>query len=391
MISNNIRQRIRQIKLYSSQGSQAILSENNSRTLLSYIPIAALQDPATTYCDPQCGSGSIMLILAEVLMQQLATAIPDEQARLDHIFRNQIFASDINRTQVRIARSNFKRAIDDKDFPVNVNEADCFTVDNNYNYVISSVDFVTINQFVPVWRNKCQRLIMVSRNNKIDYTKSKISEITIFRHLERSPTSFLSMMVFEPVKHNKIVTFTDGEITINVDNPPFLPGTDLRRYAYAYEVNQLGLPGIQATYGSYYSTHPKVLANPGRTPLIYQVGTKDKGFLKIIKVSSKIVTPQEGVGRHKVVISKNGNPTNQSILKYAGPEYGTGHNALWIEVADPDNAERMIEYWESDPIRTLSLELNSNNPANGKGFWRQIPTMDNYDKVKTIYDKYYRS
>ena len=94
---------------------------------------------------------------------------------------------------------------------------------------------------------------------------------------------------------NKTVTFTDGETTIDVDNPTFLPGPDLRRFAYAYEIGQLGLPGIDANYGSYYSTDPKVVDNPGRTPLIYQVGPKGKGFLKIIKVSSKIITPQEAV------------------------------------------------------------------------------------------------
>jgi hypothetical protein len=356
MISNNIHQRIKQIKLYSSQGNQAILSEKNCRTLLSYIPVKDLKNPKTTYCDPQCGSGHIMLILADMLMEHLSTAIPNDLARLDHIFRNKLFASDINRTQARIASSNFKRAVNSKDFPVNVQNADCFTVNETYDYVISSIDFATINQFVPVWRKQCRKLIITTRNNKIEYTKSKKSEITVFRHLDRSPTSFLSMMVFDPVKKNKMVTFTDGETTINVDNPTFLPGPDLRRFAYAYEIGKLGLPGIDANYGSYYSTDPKVVNHPGRTPLIYQVGTKGKGFLKIIKVSSKIITPQEGVGRHKVVISKNGNRANQGVLKYASPEYGTGHNALWIEVANRKEADRMIAYWESDPIKTLSLE-----------------------------------
>jgi hypothetical protein len=253
------------------------------------------------------------------------------------------------------------------------------------------VDFKTINSFVPVWRKQCQRLIIVSRSNKIDYSSHKINEISVFRHLERAATSLLSMMVFEPVKKNNIVEFTDGETLLRIDSPVRLPGVDLKLYAYAHEVCGLDLPGIQATYGSYVSNHEKVLNNPGRTPLIYQVGPKGKGFLKVIKVSSKIITPQEGVGRHKVVISKNGNPNNQSALKYAGPEYGTGHNALWIEVKDPAEAEKMIAYWESPPIVALSLSLNANNPANGKGFWLDIPVMNNYNTIKKIYDKYYKS
>lgn len=391
MISNNIRQRLRQIKLYSSQGNQTILSETNARILLSYIPERDLRDPATTYCDPQCGSGSILLVLADILMEKLSKAIPDENQRLEHIFHNQIFANDISSTQARIARSNFKRAVNNKNFPVNVTEHDCFRINQSYSYVISSVDFKTINSFVPAWRKLCKRLIIVTRSNKIEYSANKITEISVFRHLERAATSLLSMMVFEPVKKNNIVEFTDGVNVLQIDNPKRLPGQDLRLYAYAHEVCSLGLPGIKANYGSYVSNHPAVLNNPGRTPLIYQVGAKGKGFLKVIKVSSKIITAKEGVGLHKVVISKNGNPNNQSVLKYAGPEYGTGHNSLWIEVTNPAEAKRMIEYWESSPIVALSLSLNANNPANGVKFWLDIPTMDNYNVVKKIYDKYYKS
>jgi hypothetical protein len=391
MISNNIRQRIKQIKLYSSQGNQTILSETNARILLSYIKDKDLRNPKTTYCDPQCGSGSIMLVLADILMGKLARAIPDEQERLEHIFKNQIFVNDIDSVQARIARSNFKRALNDKDFEVNVTEKNCFDIEDHYTYVISSVDFKTINSFVPVWRKQCQRLIIVSRSNKIDYSSHKINEISVFRHLERTVSSLLSMMVFEPVKKDNIVEFADGETVLKINNPARLPGLDLKLYAYAHEVCSLGLPGIKANYGSYVSNHEKVLNNPGRVPLIYQVGPKGKGFLKVIKVSSKIITPQEGVGLHKVVISKNGNPSNQSVLKYAGPEYGTGHNALWIEVKDPEEADAMIKYWESAPILALSLSLNANNPANGKGFWLDIPTRDNYNTIKKIYDKYYKS
>ena len=391
MISNNIRQRIKQIKLYNSQGNQTILSETNARILLSYIKDKDLKNPKTTYCDPQCGSGSIMLVLADILMEKLVDTIPNEQDRLEHIFKKQIFANDINSVQARIARSNFKRAVNDKDFEFNLTEKNCFDIEDHYTYVVSSVDFKTINSFVPVWRKQCQRLIIVSRSNKIDYSSHKINEISVFRHLERTASSLLSMMVFEPVKKTNIVEFTDGKTSLKIDSPARLPGLDLKLYAYAHEVRSLGLPGINANYGSYVSNHEKVLNNPGRTPLIYQVGPKGKGFLKVIKVSSKIITPQDGVGKHKVVISKNGNPNNQSVLKYAGPEYGTGHNALWIEVKNLTEANEMIAYWESAPIVALSLSLNANNPANGKGFWLDIPTKDNYNTIKKIYDKYYKS
>ena len=391
MISNNIKRRIQQIKLYESQGNQTMLAEQHIRTLLAEINPIDLADPATTYCDPQCGSGSTMLVLADVLMDTLADAIPNELDRLEHIFTHQIHANDIDSTQARVARSNFKRAVNNKDFPVNVTEADCFDLNTYYTYVVSAIDFENTNQFVPKWRNQCNKLIILNRPNKTVYSGRLITEITRYRYIGRTMSVPMCMMVFDPVKINTLVEFTDGERTITVDTPTSLPGPDLTMYAYAQEVRNLNLPGYEANYGPFVSNDPRVVNNPGRTPLIYQVGAKGDDFLKIIKVSSKILTGKEGVGKHKVVISKNGNTGNQSAVKYAGPIYGTGHNALWIEVKDLAEANQIIEYWATPPVVKLSLALNATNPANGVGFWQQIPKLDNYNKVKAIYDKYYKS
>lgn len=391
MISNNIKRRIQQIKLYESQGNQTMLAEQHIRTLLAEINPIDLADPATTYCDPQCGSGSIMLVLADILMDTLTDAIPDEQARLAHIFTQQIHANDIDSTQARVARSNFKRAVNDKDFSVNVTEQDCFDINAQYTYVISAIDFETTNQFVPKWRQQCGKLIILNRPNKTVYSGRLITEITRYRYIGRTMSVPTCMMVFDPVKTSTIVEFTDGVTTIQVDTPASLPGPDLVMYAYAQEIRDLNLPGYDAHYGPFVSNDPRVVNNPGRTPLIYQVGAKGDDFLKIIKVSSKILTGKEGVGLHKVVISKNGNTGNQSAVKYAGPTYGTGHNALWIETASPAEANQIIEYWETPAVVKLSLALNATNPANGVGFWKQIPKLDNYNKVKAIYDKYYKS
>jgi hypothetical protein len=391
MISNNIKRRIQQIKLYESQGNQTMLAEQHIRTLLAEINPIDLADPTVTYCDPQCGSGSIMLVLADMLMDALVDAIPDDAARLAHIFTRQIYANDVDSTQARVARSNFKRAVNDKDFPVNVTEQDCFDINNVYSYVISAIDFETTNQFVPKWRRQCGKLIILNRPNKTVYSGRLITEITRYRYIGRTMSVPTCMMVFDPVKASTLVEFTDGATTILVDTPTSLPGPDLVMYAYAQEIRDADLPGYDAHYGPFVSNDPRVVNNPGRTPLIYQVGAKGDDFLKIIKVSSKILTGKEGVGKHKVVISKNGNTGNQSAVKYAGPTYGTGHNALWIETASQAEANRIIEYWETPAVVKLSLALNATNPANGVGFWKQIPKLDNYNKVKAIYDKYYKS
>ena len=116
MIFNNIKKRIKQIKLYDTISNQIMLPEDHVRILIDTIPKKDLQNPSTTYCDPQCGTGSILLVLADILMESLSKAIPNDLDRLTHIFSKQLFGSDIDNTQVKIAHSNLKRAINDNKF-----------------------------------------------------------------------------------------------------------------------------------------------------------------------------------------------------------------------------------------------------------------------------------
>jgi hypothetical protein len=390
MISNNIKRRIEQIKLYDSQGSHTIIDEHDVRILLEQISAKDLADPATTYCDPQCGTATILLVLADKLMTALAKAIPDETKRLEHIFKNQLFAYDIDSTQARVASSNFKRAVHLRDFPVNVFNQDCFTIKQNFTYVISGLDFKTTSDFVPYWRPKAKRVVIVTRPNKTAYSGKQLHELTEYRFLGVAKNALpLAMMVFDSAKKDKKVRFTNDTTSVVIDNPPFLPSNDLTSYAYAHEVIEQGWEGYEANYGPMYSNDERIINNPGRTPLIFQVGAEGEDFREIIKVSSKILTGREGVGKHKIVISKNGNRGRQSVIKYADPTYGTGHNTIWIEVPNKKAADAIIKYWNTDAVRALCQSLSATSPANGVSFWKQIPKLDNYDELVKIYDKYY--
>ena len=392
MISNNIKKRIKQIKLYDANSNQTMLPEDHIRILINSIPNKDLRDPNTTYCDPQCGTGSILLVLADVLMNSLSKAIPDETKRLAHIFGSQLFGCDIDGTQVKIAHSNLKRAINDNTFNVKVAQTDCMTVDAKFDYVLSNLDYSTINKFIPVWRKKCKKLIVTGRANQNSYTENKIHELSEYRYLALTG-SFTPqcMMVFEPNKTDKKVKISNNEISMVVDNPPFLPNQDLTQYQYALEVLDEKFEGYAAEYGSYYTNSDEVIYNPGSVPLIFQVGKEGEDYRKIVKVSKRIITPREGVGKHKIVISKNGGRSHQSPVKYANPNYGTGHNALWIEMDNEDDANKFIEYWYKEPITMLCKALSATAPANGIAFWKRIPAINNYSKVKKIYDKYYKS
>lgn len=390
MISNNLKKRIEQVKLYDANGSQTMLAEEHVRTMIGEIPKKDLRDPTTMYCDPQCGTGTILLILADVLMTELTKVIPDENKRIEHIFTKQIYGYDIDHTQVLLAQSNIRRAVNDNTFQCNVDLVDCFKLDTNFNYVISNLDYGTMNNFIPKWRTQCDKLIITGRANKNSYTEAKITELTTYKYLAKTRSeTLLCMMVFDPVKKNSSITIKGEDETIVVDNPPFLPNNDIHLYKYALEVLNCKFETYKANYGRYYRTDDE-LKESGNVPLIFNVGKYNEDFADIVYASESVVNEKDGIGKHKIVVSKNGIHGYQSVVKYASPKYGTGHNALWISINNKTEFKEFYEYYTSEPIKMLCVALKVTNPANGTTFWNRLPKAGNYAKIKKIYDKYYR-
>jgi hypothetical protein len=292
--------------------------------------------------------------------------------------------------QVLVCRTNFKKALNNKTFEVNVTQQDFADTDKEYTVVLSAIDFATTNNFVTKFKAMCEHVLVLTRPNKNRYTKPKhINEISKYKFLGITKTSTpICAMYFTPKTHTKVEFITDTDSVI-VDNPSYLPAYDLKTYLFVKELFEQEFDSFDANYGSYYINHEKVVNNPGKVQLIYQVGTAGVGFRKTVGVDKSIITSREGVGVHKVVISKNGNRTIQSVLKYAAPEYGTGHNAIWIQTKDKKEAEEIINYYNSKEIRRLVLSLKETSPANGVGHWAKIPHYKNYTKVQEIYDKHF--
>jgi hypothetical protein len=116
MLSNKISKQIEKIPHFNRFGAQSITFVEDARKLVAMIPLKDRKNPATTYQDRQCGTGLDALVLAEQLFEDLKDTIPNEQDRLTHIFKNQIFLSDINAIQHRIARANIICAVGDRSF-----------------------------------------------------------------------------------------------------------------------------------------------------------------------------------------------------------------------------------------------------------------------------------
>ena len=390
MSINNISNRLAQLNAYDSNGSQTIIQEKFAKDAINLLDQTLLNNPTTTYYDPQCGSGTLLIYLAERLMVTLASAIPDEIERIEHIFSKQLYANDINSLQVLVCRTNFKKALNNKTFNVNVTQQDFADIDKEYTVVISAIDFATTNNFVTKFKATCEHVLVLTRPNKNRYTKAKhINEITKYKFLGVTKTSTpICAMYFTPKTHTKVEFITDTNSVI-VDKPSYLPAYDLKTYLFVKELFEHKFESFDANYGSYYINHEKVVNNPGEVELIYQVGSPGAGFRKTVGVDKSIITSREGVGVHKVVISKNGNRTIQSVLKYAEPKYGTGHNAIWIQTKDKKEAEEIINYYNSKEIKRLVLSLKETSPANGVGHWSKIPHYKNYKKVQEIYVKHF--
>ena len=390
MLCNNIKKVIQQIPLFNREGTQIILSTDRTKNVLSMIDAKDLADPTTTYQDPQCGTGSIMLSLADKLMTTLSKAIPDEQARLDHIFRNQLFLSDIDRTQTRIARANLLRALGNNNFPVNVANEDCFKRQFTTKYTISSIDFETTNNFIPFYKNLSEEVLVVTRANKNAYESKRIDDIYTYRFLGISQKSLvpLCVMHFSRTKKTAGVRFTDGEQYVTIAKPTFLPGADLTGYLYASEVLALNLDGYTANYGSL--SRETCRKNKGHQLVIFGVGNEESNYGQEFKVSKRIVSERDGLGVNKLVVSKNGNRGQKSIIKYAGPEIALGHTTLWIEVKDENEFKEINKVWEKEPAYDKLVRiLKETSPANGLDFWSSVPQIKYLKQIKKIHDNYY--
>lgn len=389
MTTNNINKRLKQLQAYDSGGSQIIIQEHFAKKAIDLLDIDVLENPNSTYVDPQCGSGTLLMYLAQRLMNTLEKSIPNEVERAEHIFTKQLFASDIDSLQVLVCKTNFKKALDDKQAKVNVLQQPYDAVNASYSVVISSLDFVTTNAFVKHFRAICDNVLVLTRPNKNRYTRKSINEISKYRFLGVPSTNTpLCAMYFKPKDDKKVELVTDNESVV-VDDPKYLPAHNLKAFMYVKEILDNSFDSFEANYGSYYVNHPNIVNNPGDVELIFQVGREGQPFRKTVGVDKSIVTPREGVGVHKVVISKNGNRGAKSILKYAEPKYGTGHNAIWIQTDSKQEAEEIIKYYNSTEITRLIMSLRETSPANGVGFWAKIPHYKHQERIKQIYDKYF--
>ncbi len=75
-----------------------------ANAMLDTLPKEIWQDENASFLDPCCKSGVFLREIAKRLLVGLKVKIPDEQKRIDHIFKNQLFGISITEMTGMLSR-----------------------------------------------------------------------------------------------------------------------------------------------------------------------------------------------------------------------------------------------------------------------------------------------
>jgi hypothetical protein len=396
MISNNISKVIEMIPLFHRGGTESITAKDDAQHMVLTIPEKDRKNPDTTYQDRQCGTGIDALVLAEQLMKDLESVIVDPFERVTHIFKNQIMLSDINPVQVRIARANIKRAVNDNTFEPNVVVEDCFNIDTKTTYTFGAIQFDTTNNFVEHFINLSDNIIVVTKSNKHRYIESRLPEIASYRYLRRVNNTPMCLVDIPSKKTNTEVTFFNDKEKITIDNPESVPTEDFYGWQYAQEVLAQHFEGYVSNAGP---ERPGVLDYPGSIPMVFNPSkaklldgitvSKDRENGNVIGVSKKVVTEATGYGVQKLIVSKNGNPGKIPNFHWDDGSLAASAQTHWIPMSKKEFDKLTVEI-KNEPCYNI-LFKSILVKTHTKNFWSKIPNIKYLSKVKKIYDTYNKS
>lgn len=394
MLSNKIARQIEKIPYFNRSGIESITVVEDARKLATTIPLKDRQDPNTTYQDRQCGTGLDALVLAEQLMIDLKDSIPNDTDRLGHIFKNQIFLSDINPIQARIARANIINAVGDRSFEPNVTGQNCFNINFQTTYTFGSIDFDTTNEFVEHFKNLSEHLVIITKSNSNRYVESKLSEIESYQFLRRVKMTPMCLIHVPKRKNNKEVTFINGNEKIVINDPKFVPNEDSSSLNYIHEVMAQKFEGYTSESGP--ENNAKLNVRSGDIPLIFknwkdevESGKKITSSDRIFMISKESITPKMGYGVEKLIVPKNGNPGRIPNFYWDDGKLACSAQTPWIPMSKTefDKLTSAINNECCYNILFKAVLIKTHT----KDFWSKIPKIKYLKEVKDIYDRHYKS
>jgi hypothetical protein len=394
MLSNKISKQIEKIPHFNRLGAQSITFVEDARKLVAMIPLKDRKNPATTYQDRQCGTGLDALVLAEQLFEDLKDTIPNEQDRLTHIFKNQIFLSDINAIQHRIARANIICAVGDRSFEPNVTMRDCFNNNFKTTYTFGSIDFDTTNEFIEHYLNVSEHVIVITKSNSHRYVESKLTTIDSYQFLRRVKMTPMCIVHVSKNKKNKKVTFISGKEKVIIENPQTVPTEDSSSLLFVHEILAQHFEGYSSESGP--ENNAKLNVQEGNIPLVFKnwreevaAGKKIKSSDRIFMINKKSITPKMGYGVEKLIVPKNGNPGRIPNFYWDDGSLACSAQTPWIPMSKKEFDKLTIAI-NNEPCYNILFKAVLVK-THTKDFWSKIPAIKYLPEVKKIYDKYYKS
>ena len=401
MLSNKISKQIEKIPYFNRSGTQSITFVEDARKLVAMIPLKDRKDPATTYQDRQCGTGLDALILAEQLFEDLKDAIPNEQDRLNHIFKNQIFLSDADPIQARIARANILTALGDRTFNPNITVQNCFDIKVKTTYTFGSIDFDTTNEFLDHYLNLSDNVIVITKSNSHRYVESKLCEINSYQFLRRVKMTPMCLIHVPKIKKHKKVKFINGNHSVIIDSPKTVPTEDMSGFEFVQDVLAQKFVGYSSEAGP--EDNDRFNPSAGPVPLVFrdwidEVNENKKlktcynkqNKVKILMISKRDVTDKMGYGKPKLMVPKNGNPGRIPNFYYdAEGKLACSAQVHWIAM-DQKEFDKLTDAIKNEPCYNV-LFKSVLVKTHTKDFWSKIPNIKYLAKVKEIYDNYYKS
>jgi hypothetical protein len=113
--------------------------------MLDKLPSETWTNPNKTFLDPSCSTGTFLLEIFIRLFKGLQWAIPDSQARADHILTNQLWGCEPYRVPFLMAKASFRRGLNDKELYDKLNLFNANLLDNPKELKDMKFDVVVMN------------------------------------------------------------------------------------------------------------------------------------------------------------------------------------------------------------------------------------------------------
>lgn len=258
------------------------------------------------------------------------------------------------------------------------------SIDNmKFTYTLMNPAFdITIECFEKAKEVTTEKILMISNTSAFE-RKKMLENLAYYEALGGNAFDEQIMTALSVYHINGAdsteVKFKDGTKESVLDIQMVPGGDNKEEWKFACAVIAKKLEGIEVNYGAL--ERPKVKQATTGIPLIFNVGkASDIDFSDIVICDIEQQENATGFGRHKVVFSKSSAPGKIGAIKYAGPEYGTGHNTMSIIVDSKETALEYIDYLKSEPVSKMIKGIKSNTVVNKKGVFQFIPKLELKDK-----------